>query len=85
MPKVNLKWTATVLACLGMVCGLLPVFGQSKPQRPVASSVEPKAIFGVTAPKTPNVEVISARDARFAQLRTRDATGDSGNLLDLSG
>jgi hypothetical protein len=34
-------------------------------------------ILGVTPPKRPSVEIISARDPRFALLQTRDATGDS--------
>ena len=77
MRNHRMEWAITVLACLGLGCWLLPVFGQSRPGRQVVSSVPPRIILGVTPPKTPNVEIISARDPRFALLRTRDATGDS--------
>ncbi|UCC29837.1 MAG: DUF4215 domain-containing protein [Phycisphaerales bacterium] len=77
------RWTVTGLACAGLGCFLLPVFGHEVRGTPIATSGHTAAVLGVTPQKTPQLGLISVRDLDVRIAALRDATGDTYDAVGL--
>ena len=77
MSNNRMQWTVVGLACVGLGCLLLPVFGHQVRNTPVPTGVYSAAVLGVAPLKTPHLGVISVRDLDTPIAGLRDATGDT--------